>query len=108
MEKLHHKPIKRFGLSGQIYDDSDIVRLRFEYNRLILLQMKMSGYVPRFDIDEDFTLSYNYKTEYFEFELSIYGIYVGKKKSQCIAGIVGNQVLYYHPNKQRESLTESA
>jgi len=74
MEQLHHKPIKRFGISGQINDDSDLVRLRLEYNKLILLQMKLAGYVPRLDIDTDFTLAYNKKTEMFEFELSIYGI----------------------------------
>jgi len=108
MTTLHHKPIKKFGISGQISSDYDLVRLRFEYDKLILLQMKLSGYVPRLDIDTDFTLSYNSKGNYFEFELSIYGIYVGKKKSQCIMGIQGNQVLYLPQNKQKESLSESA
>jgi hypothetical protein len=108
MKTIYHKPIKRFGLGGQIHDDADLFRLRYEYNRIVLLQMKMSGYVPRLDIDTEFTLSYNHKSEYFEFELSIYGIYVGKKKSKCIIGVAGNQVLYSHPSKQRESLSESA
>ena len=108
MEKLHHKPIKKFNLSGQIYDDSDLIRLKLEYVNLILSQMKISGYVPRLDIDTDFTLAYNKKGQYFEFELSIYGIYVGKKKSQCISAVVGNQALYYHHSKLKESLPESA
>jgi hypothetical protein len=108
MENIHHKPIKRFGLSGQIYDDSDLIRLKLEYTKLILSQMKMSGYVPRLDVDTDFTLGYNNKSEYFEFELSIYGIYLGKKKSQCISGVVGSRALYYPPNKLKESLPESA
>ena len=108
MQKIHHKAIKRFGLSGQIKDDADLMRLRFEYNKIILMQMRLSGYVPRIDIDTDFTLSYNHKSEYFEFELSIYGIYVGKKKSKCIIGVMGNQVLYLPLSKQKESLSESA
>ena len=108
MDKIYHKPIKRFNLSGQIYSESDLVRLRYQYQDLVLFQMRMAGYVPRLDIDTEFTLEYNYKTEYFEFELSIYGIYVGKKKSKCIVGIAGNQVLYSHPSKQKESLSESA
>ena len=102
MEKLYHKPIKRFHLDGKIHDDADIIRLKLQYLKLVLLQMRLSGYVPRFDIDTDFTLSYNNQKNYFEFELSIYGIYVGKKKSKWILGINKNQVLYYQQSKLSE------
>lgn len=108
MDKIYHKPIKKFGLSGNIYDDADMVRLRMEYVKLVLMQMRLAGYVPKFDIDTDYTIQYNYDKQYFEFELSIYGIYVGKKKSHWILGINKNQVLYYQQNKLKESLSVSA
>jgi hypothetical protein len=65
MVNLHHKPIKKFNLEGTIYDDSAIMRLRDEYGRLLITEMKMSGYVPRLDITQDFTIeswAYNTKT----------------------------------------------
>lgn len=101
-ESLHHKPIKMFGLDGVINDESNIARLKIEYIRLLLLEMKLSGYVPRLDIDPDFTILYNEQKNYFEFKLSIHGIYVGKKKIECILGIDGTTVISTQPNKSRE------
>ena len=105
---VHHKPIKRFFLDGIIYDDSAIVRLRDEYSRLLTTEMKLSGYVPRLDIVQDFTIEYNYSKQYFEFKLSIYGVYVGKKKSEWILGIDGTKAMYTHQNKSKEFLREQA
>jgi hypothetical protein len=58
-ESYHHKPIKRFYLDGIIHDDSMIGRLKEEYIRLLTSEMKLSGYVPRIDLDPDFTIGYN-------------------------------------------------
>jgi hypothetical protein len=84
----NHKEIKRFSLSGEIYDDSSIPRLKSQYMLMIIDGMKHEGYVPRYDIDSDFTISYNGKT--FDFELSVYGVYVGEKSSSWISGIDKN------------------
>ena len=106
MANIHHKPIKRFLLSGNIYDDSAISRLKTEYIRLLVSEMNLSGYVPRFDIDPDFTISYNKKAEIFEFKLSIYGTYVGKKKIEWIIGLDGTKVIYTQKNKSEEFLQD--
>jgi hypothetical protein len=108
MDNLHHKPIKRFHIDGNIYDDSAIARLRTEYAKLLETEMKMSGYVPRIDINPDFTLNYNQQKQYFEFELSIYGVYVGKKKSEWIIGIDETKAIYIPQNKSKEFLREQA
>jgi hypothetical protein len=102
MDNLHHKPIKRFALDGNIYDDSAILRLKTEYIRLLVSEMKISGYVPRFDIDPDFTMRYNEKAEIFEFKLSIYGIYIGKKKTEWIVGLDGTKVISIQKSKLSE------
>lgn len=108
MSNFHHKPIKRFGIEGKIYDDGAIVRLRNEYTRLLNLEMTMSGYVPRLDIPEDFTIQYNNKNDYFEFKLSIHGIYVGKRKSEWITGVDGAEPIYTAKSKLKEFSREQA
>ena len=102
MVNIHHKPIKQFCLDGQIHDDAAIGRLKTEYIRLVTAEMRLSGYVPRLDIDPDFTIEFNSITEYFTFRLSMYGTYVGKRKSEWIQGIDGT-VAYTRQNKSKES-----
>ena len=102
MANYHHKPIKRFNLNGVIYDDSLIMRLKDEYIRLLISEMKLSGYVQRIDIDTDFTIEYNEKAQTFQFELSIYGIYTGKKQAEWIKGIDGATVIPIRQNKSKE------
>jgi hypothetical protein len=106
MVNSHHKSIKKFSLNGEIHDDSAIARLRLEYTRLLKQQMRESGYAERLDIDPDFTLKYNKKTETFTFKISIYGSYVGKKSIECVVGIDGTTVIYTQPNKSSESLLD--
>jgi hypothetical protein len=103
METLHHKPVKRFTLDGTIHDESAIGRLRAEYSRLLVMEMRFSGYVPRLDINPDFTIYYNAEKEYFEFILSLYGVYVGKKKSECIIGIDETKAIYTQKSKSNVS-----
>lgn len=108
MNSMHHKSIKRFTISGQIQDEAKTMRLRSEYYRLVISEMKLAGYVPRLDIDQDFTLDYNEKKQCFEFELTIYGVYVGKKKSEWILGIDGTLVIATQESKSKEFLQERA
>lgn len=108
METFHHKPIKRFYLDGDIHDEALTPRLKTEYVKLLLLEMKLCGYVPRLDIDPDFTIEYNIQTQNFTFKLSIHGVYVGKRKSEWIIGIDGTQGIRTVPNKLSESLRDQA
>jgi hypothetical protein len=103
MNNIHHKNIKRFHIDGNIHDDSALSRLRDQYFHLLVSEMRLSGYVPRLDIAPDFTIDYNEDKEYFEFELSMYGIYVGKRQSQWIEGIDETRIVYIVTNKLNES-----
>jgi hypothetical protein len=105
-ESYHHKPIKRFYLDGIIHDDSMIGRLKEEYIRLLTSEMKLSGYVPRIDLDPDFTIRYNDIKNYFEFELSIHAVYAGKRKSEWIAGIDGANPIFIQQTKSSEYLQD--
>jgi hypothetical protein len=102
MANYHHKPIKKFYLDGVIHDESAIGRLRLEYVRLLICEMKLSGYVPRIDIEPDFTIDYNEKKRNFKFALTVHAIYVGRKQSEWIAGIDGNKPIYTQKNRSKE------
>jgi hypothetical protein len=101
-----HKRIKRFELSGQITDDIFIPRMKIEYIRLLSDSMREDGYVPRLDIDSDWSLSYT--GNYYEFTLSVYGSYIGKKAAACIDGLDKNRPIYIQQNKSKESSTDQA
>ena len=95
---MNHKNIKRFELSGTIKDDSDFIRLRLEYSNTLADMMRDQGYVPRYDIEECWSTKWTGSD--YEFKLSIYGIYIGKRKVEWIAGYDGNRViLCTHPVK---------
>jgi len=106
MDYMHHKPIKRYSLNGTIRDEAAIPRLKQEYIRLLTSEMRLGGYVPRLDIDADFTLQYNHTKENFEFELSMYGVHTGRKQSECITGIDGTMVVPTLKNKSKELLQD--
>jgi hypothetical protein len=99
----HHKSIKKFFLDGVIHDESSIGRLKIEYIRLLVSEMRLSGYVPRFDIDPDFTIDYNETKRSFYFALTVHGVHVGKRNSEWISGIDGNKPIYIQKNKSKES-----
>jgi hypothetical protein len=96
-----HKRIKRFQLSGQILDDSFLPRMKHEYVRLLRDYMREKGYVIRFDIDPDWTVLYT--GNHYEFILSVYGSYIGKRNAACIDGIDKNTPIYIPQSKSEES-----
>lgn len=106
MQNYHHKPIKRFGLDGIINDEANIGRLKDEYTRLLKAEMVLTGYAQRIDINTDFTTRYNAEKQYFEFEISLYGIFVGKNKAQWISGIDGTKTIPILKSKLKEYLQD--
>ena len=102
MANYHHKTIKKFNLNGIIHDESALGRLKQEYIRLLESEMRLSGYVPRLDINPDFTVDYNDRKKYFEFELTVHGIHTGRKQSEWIEGIDGSKPIYTQKSKSKE------
>lgn len=96
---VSHKNIKRFHIEGQIYDEADIPKIKDQYIQLLGTMMQAKGFVPRFDIDSDFTVKYNGKT--FDFILSVYGVFVGRKRAQCLSGVDKNTPIPNSTQKNR-------
>ena len=88
-----NKKLKSFGMQGQIHDDSAIPRLRKEYERLIEDDMREQGYVPILDLETQFSLLYDEQNDIYEFDIVVYGIYVGKKKSHLYEGFSGQNLV---------------
>lgn len=88
-----NKKLKSFGIQGQIHDDSAIPRLRIEHERLIMTDMRDQGYVPILDLDTQFHLEYDEEDNTYEFEMIVYGIFVGKRKSYLYEGFSGQNLI---------------
>jgi len=85
----NHKQIRRFAEYGEILDDRYFANTRQTVLRFLVEHMRELGYVRRLDIDDDFTLEFS--GENYSFKLSVYGVYIGKRRSQFIEGMLGTQ-----------------
>jgi hypothetical protein len=99
-----HKTIKRFGFEGEIGDDADFARLRTMYEKMIVDDMRENGYVPVLDLGPYWSTSYVQKRDSYDFMLSVYGIYVGRRRSWQIEGMVNGRELkkYIPPTKSQQ------
>lgn len=88
-----NKKLKSFGMQGQIHDDAAIPRLRIEYQRLIESDMREQGYVPILDLDVQFSLLYDEPNDLYEFDIVVYGVYVGRKKAHLYEGFSGQSLI---------------
>jgi len=99
---FHHKSIKKFSIEGEILDDSLIARLKDEYSRLLISQMKIANHVPRIDIEPDITIKYNNKRKVFTFKITIYGVNVGRENIECIQAVDKTVPIYIQKSKSKE------
>lgn len=86
---MTHKKIKRFQIEVEFLDDSDIIRIRNQYENLLTSQMRDAGYIRVLDIDPAFSVEFTGET--WKFVMTIHGIYVGKKKAWQLEGIAQNK-----------------
>jgi hypothetical protein len=85
--------IKPFWINGVIKNDSDIIRLREMYERLLTDEMRSKGYVPVLDLDIQFSLRYNSDKDEYGFNLELYGVFVGKRKAWELEGFSGQNFI---------------
>lgn len=87
-----HDNIRRFALDGEIGDDTDFARLRVEFSKTIVDNMRDVGYVPVLEMGPYFSTEFvpsekkkNRGT--YKFLVTAYGVSVGRKRSWGIQGI---------------------
>ena len=88
---MTHKQIKRFQMEGTIKDESDTIRLKAQYIRMIYWDMRQAGYVPILDLDPSFSLEFDSFSNIFSFKLTVHGVFLGTAKAKKTYGITGNR-----------------
>jgi len=88
---MTHQNIKRFQIEVEFRDDSDMIRIKQQYENLLVGQMKDSGYTRVLDIDPSFSVEFDGTT--WKFLMTIHGVYVGKKKSWQLEGITQGKLI---------------
>ena len=88
---MNHRPIKRFPITVEFADDSGIPRLRYQYESMLTHDMRSKGYVRVLDIDTNFSIEFNGET--WVFLMTLYGVYVGKKKAWQSEGITQGKLI---------------
>ena len=88
---MTHKNIKRFQIQVEFLDDSNMIRIKKQYEDLLVVQMKDSGYTRMLDVDPSFSVEFDGQT--WKFLMTIHGVYVGKKKSWQLEGITQGKLI---------------
>ena len=82
-----HKPIKRFQVEVEFKQDSDMIRVRAQYESLVTHDMRNKGYIPVMDVYPHFSIDYDNENEKWKCFLTLFGTYIGKKKAWQYEGI---------------------
>lgn len=88
---MTHKIIKRFQIDVEFLDDSDMIRLKAQYESLLVQDMRSKGYVRVLDIDPAFSVEFTGET--WKFLMTIHGVYMGKKKAWLSEGITQGKLI---------------
>ena len=88
---MNHKNIKRFQVRVQFKDDSDMIRVRAQYESLLTQDMRGKGYLRVLDLDPSFSVEFDGET--WVFLMTLYGVYVGKKRSWQSEGITQGKLI---------------
>lgn len=82
-----HKSIKRFGTNGIIGDDKDFESTRADLERLFIQDMRENGYLPVLGLGPTFSTKRDHEKNCYEFVISVFGLYCGKKKARQFSGV---------------------
>lgn len=82
-----HRRIKNFNLSGEFTDDSFALHTRVNAELAVNYMMRDAGYARVLDLDPVWSTYYNSQEDRWTFEMTMYGMYVGKRKAKLLSGI---------------------
>lgn len=75
------KKIKNFDLSGTFTPDMKM-KARYKFESLIEDQIRAAGSVPVLDMNTVWIIQWDSERDTYDFNLTMYGVYVGKKKAR--------------------------
>lgn len=80
-----HEQIVAFTETGELKDDSKIIETQDALSRVLADKMYSSGYLPVIDIDVQWTTHRNEEKDCYEFQITMYGVYVGDLSKKELA-----------------------
>jgi hypothetical protein len=86
-------------IDGEFLDDSKMSETRAKYESVLLEQARENGYVPVLDLDTSWSPTYYSDEDRWFFSLTLYVIYVGKKKSYEYEGFTNNCLIPIQSSK---------
>jgi hypothetical protein len=86
-----HKKINRFQISVEFKDDSDMIRIKNQYQNLLVHDMRNKGYVRVLDIDTAFSVEFTGET--WKFLMTLHGVYVGRRKAWLSEGMTQGKLI---------------
>lgn len=95
-----HETIKGFTLNG-VVKESKLLQSRDTLDKECEDWMRDEGFAPVIDLNKQFSTEYNPQTEEYNFELTVYGAYVGKDKAWQVSGVMDGKMIerYTTPSK---------
>jgi hypothetical protein len=87
------KVIKPFTIDGEFMDDSVAYLTRVATENFLDKTLRDKGYVRALDIDPSWYTWYDSDTDQWFFSMTIYGIYMGKRKSWEYEGIMQDKLI---------------
>lgn len=78
--------IKEIVLTGTYKDDKDILKIKDQYQSLLEDKMRAAGRVPVLNINPLWRTSWDNDKEHYDFEITMFGVYIGKRKAQEVIG----------------------
>ncbi len=72
-------------------DDSDMIRIKNQYQNLLVHDMRNKGYVRVLDIDTAFSVEFTGET--WKFLMTLHGVYVGRRKAWLSEGMTQGKLI---------------
>lgn len=86
-----HKTIKKFQVEVFFKEDSDMIRIKNQYENILTHDMRSKGYARVLDIDTAFSVEFTGET--WRFLMTLHGIYVGRRKAWESSGITQGKII---------------
>ena len=88
-------------MDGKVQSSTAFSKVQEMYINLLEEKMRDAGYVPRLDLGMEWTTTR--QKSHYDFEISLYGSYVGRKTAWVIDGIDNGRPISIRQSKQSES-----
>lgn len=89
------RPIKPYKIDGTFKSDSDMERMRDKFNGEVEELMREDGHVPVLDMGVKWIVEWNKEKDSYDFAITKWGVYVGKRKARELSGWDSKELKWY-------------